>query len=103
MVGDYDESRPLLYTDKIIGNVRGCMGFVRQSASSPYWVPNTLLNIPARDVVRSTHSLMATYQKRSADVLYSHMLQLAKPLKWQEVSWGNDINSLIDTGNLHFR
>ena len=103
MVGDYDESRPLLYTDKIVGNVRGCMGFVQQSTSSPYWVPNTLLNVPARDVVRSTHRLMATYQKRGKDILYSHMLQLAKPLKWQEVRWGDDIDSLIDLENLHFR
>lgn len=102
MVGEYDCSHPLLYTEKLVGNVRGCMGFL-QDADSQYLVPNTLLHVSTRDIVRNVCRLMAVYQKKAGEPLYSHMLYLVKPLKWQSVTWGEEIDSLIDSVNLHFR
>lgn len=102
MVGEYNCSRPFLYTEKLVGNVRGCMGFC-QDTNSLYLVPNTLLYISTRDIVRRVCRLMAVYQKKVGELLYSHMLYLVKPLKWQSVIWGEEIDSLIDSANLYFR
>ena len=42
MMGDYNNSHPLLYTEKVVGGVKRALGFKDVSGQGDY-VPNTLL------------------------------------------------------------
>lgn len=61
MIGDYDQTKSLLCTEKLAGNVRGCIGFVKDGR---YYVPNTALRQDIRDI--TTHPqkrIIAIFQK----------------------------------------
>lgn len=47
MVGIYDESKSFLVTEKVIGNVSACIGFVKDN---DYYVPNTVLKEDIRNI-----------------------------------------------------
>lgn len=47
-IGDYATLSPKLYTDKLAGSTKACMGFIKTSNSSRY-VPNTILKEDTRD------------------------------------------------------
>ena len=45
-IGDFDKQRPRLMTDKLIGGVKACIGFVRDSDQ---YVPNTIIKEDIRN------------------------------------------------------
>lgn len=47
MVGEFNNSGLSLYTQKVVGTVRVCMGLVKDS-SDPFYVPNTVLKTDIR-------------------------------------------------------
>lgn len=49
MIGDFSDTGPKLYSDKIAGNTNACMGFVRDEYTNNN-VPNTLLKNDIRNV-----------------------------------------------------
>ena len=76
MTGDYDKTGIQLYTEKLAGNIKGCMGFVR---SGNYFVPNTLLNQDIRDVTRRPqHRIVAAFSKGIKDKEYVTLCYIAK-------------------------
>ena len=79
MIGDYSENRIKLNTEKIIGHVSACMGFVRSKESPDYFVPNTVLKEDIRDVVqRPVKRILAVFKKSSDEYSYSICTYLAK-------------------------
>lgn len=71
----YDVYRPKLVTDKLIGNIRGCIGFKNTN-----WglVPNTLLNIDIRDMSKNCKQILYTMRKNHSDMCYSDIVYVAK-------------------------
>jgi hypothetical protein len=59
MIGDYNDSKSLLVTEKIVGTITACLGFQKDGN---YYVPNTVLREDIRDVT-------ATPQKRILAIL----------------------------------
>ncbi len=49
MIGDFTDRGPKLFTEKVAGNVSGCIGFVKDR-NTGLNVPNTLLKKDIRDV-----------------------------------------------------
>lgn len=47
MIGDYYDRKPALITDKLAGNIRGCIGVVYDVKRKNY-APNTVLNLDTR-------------------------------------------------------
>ena len=68
MLGTYDQSKVMLYTEKLVGSVRGCMGFV---TDGDYYVPNTVLREDIRHVTRGCKRMLATFVKDIGQPLYS--------------------------------
>ena len=68
MIGPYDHSKVMLYTEKLIGSVRGCMGFV---ADGNYYVPNTVLREDIRHITRGCKCMIATFVKDIDQLFYS--------------------------------
>lgn len=62
MIGDYNARRPALFTEKLVGGIRACVGFVYDRSRECY-VPNTVLNIDMRDNITNRLRIIATYRK----------------------------------------
>lgn len=69
MLGDFSSRTPFLYTEKLAGNVRGCMGFVLKEGTK-YYIPNTVLNVDIRDVVKNKERIIAVYRKNINEKKY---------------------------------
>lgn len=102
MVGDFQSNSTCgkLYTEKIVGNERGCLGF-KLDEKSNYMIPNTLLQEDIRDITTKSNKLMAIYMKDVKDPLYNHMCYLAKGIELEECCWNKEIEEKIaDKENL---
>ncbi len=98
-VGDFNGKRCSLKTEKLVGNIRCTMGFVREL--SGFFAPNTLLKADIRDEIVKSHQLMAVYMKSKEDEKYSRLCYVAKPLNPEQVRWNKEIESkIIDKENL---
>lgn len=86
-IGDFNKNGIDLYTEKLIGNVKGCVGF-RTDESTGLFMPNTVLNKDIRECIK--HPLLriiATYRKNSSDDFYSEIVYTAKKIEWDKIQF----------------
>lgn len=84
MIGDYNKLQPKLYTEKIAGDVKACIGFVRHNKSGRY-VPNTVIEGDIRTKAIKTDRIIITYRKSRGDVEYSEIVYSARKVDWQRI------------------
>ena len=70
MIGTYDQSKVLLYTEKLVGSIRGCMGFV---TDGDYYVPNTVLREDIRKISRGCKGVLAIFVKDIEQTVYANV------------------------------
>lgn len=69
IVADYDNSKVNLYTEKLIGNIRCCIGFVKKGQ---YYLPNTIMKQDIRQITKgSTWAIIAILEKTRKESKYS--------------------------------
>ena len=78
MVGDFNGCNPKLYTEKLAGGVKACLGFVKTHRAE--YVPNTVLNTDIRTVSKISQQVIATYRRKRADSSYQELVYKAKKL-----------------------
>lgn len=90
MVGIYDYTKSVLYTEKIAGNIYACMGFIKEN---DYYIPNTALREDIRDIsLRPQKRVLAIFKKDIPQKLYCTIpCYSAKKI---------DISCLISSDNL---
>ncbi len=76
MLGDFNLQRPKLYTEKLVGNIYACIGFVK--GGDQYYIPNTSLKEDIRDVVTHANRVIAIYSKGIQNRFYDSLLYQAK-------------------------
>ena len=82
MVGAYNSAMPRLYTEKIVGSVRACMGFTRDRKTLEY-VPNTVVQEDARNLIQSNPArVVAVFRKRISEEKYEELTYKAKKVDW---------------------
>ena len=87
-----------LFTDVLLGNVRGCMGHKKPN-DSRFYMPNTLLEADARNNAIPNFPVLAVYQKLSSEVLYSTICYKSKILANvppDELKWPDEIQCKIN-------
>lgn len=100
MVGEYSASNIKLYTTKLAGNVKGCIGFVKKRAGKNY-VPNTVLKVDIRRMVREPLRVIMTYKKDVKEQTYKDIVYCAKNVQWEELVWPPEIKTLIPDSQAH--
>jgi len=77
MVGDYDNSRPLLIADKFAGTVTAAIGF---SSVNGVYIPKSALRVDIRDITIKTtrRKVVATFVKPRNEALYKQLTYIAK-------------------------
>ena len=86
MIGDYYDRRPTLITDKLAGNIRGCVGIVYDTKRKNY-APNTILNLDMRLSVTNKQRIIATYRKHKLDKQYTELVYKAKKIDWTKIKY----------------
>lgn len=95
MIGDYNSGNPKLYTEKLVGGVKACVGFVLTEPSRKY-VPNTVIKVDIRDYATSTTRVIAVLRKRKTDNLYKEITYKAKKIDWSSIKLPNGFEYLSD-------
>ena len=94
MLSDYSGRNLKLYTEKIVGTVNACIGFVKD-AKSGLFVPNTVLRQDMRDISLSVKRIVATFQKTSSEENYSTIVYTAKNFDVNDIKFPEHIKNQI--------
>lgn len=86
MVGDFNDRRPALFTDKLAGNERACVGFKFDKDIECY-APNTVLKLDMRDVISNRQRIISAYWKKKDDPQYCDLVYKAKKVDWSKVRY----------------
>ncbi len=93
MIGMYNQSQPLLSTERIAGSVSVCLGFVRDGGVGRY-IPNTVLKGDIRTLVYVPDRILLTYRKTSKEILYSEIVYAAKKIDWSAIQMPDGYSAL---------
>lgn len=92
-IGDFSGNRAKLYTEKLAGNTKACIGFIFSDLSGHY-VPNTVLNIDIRDYIKNPLRIIATYRKKKDEPSYTELVYKAKKVDWSKINYPDSISYL---------
>lgn len=82
MIGEFNGNGFYLETSRVMGNVRGAMGFKIPKKQTPrFYVPNTVLQGDVRDRIIKSYRILAMLRKEIKDALYSDIRYLAKGIE----------------------
>ncbi|MCD7744542.1 MAG: PBECR4 domain-containing protein [Lachnospiraceae bacterium] len=93
MVGDFNSLRPKLYTEKLAGGTKACVGFVKDKKNGEY-IPNTVLKEDLRSNVSDYVRVIATYRKNINDRNYSEIVYAAKKVDWTKIRFSEEYSYL---------
>lgn len=100
MVGEFTDKGMKLFTEKVAGNVCGCIGFVRDK-NTKLNVPNTLLKKDIRDVIGSPiKKVYAVMTKNYIEDKYSVLVKVDKSIQIKECYFSEAIERLIEREKL---
>ena len=91
MVGDFSANSIKLYTQKLIGGVTACLGFVKDGN---VYYPNTLLSTDIRNMVFKPMRIVAIFQKEFEQAHYEKKTYQAKKLDCSSLKFPKDIEYL---------
>jgi hypothetical protein len=84
MIGEFSSNRVKLYTERLAGNVYGCMGFVKDVYGRKN-VPNTVLKQDIRDVTARANRILLTYRKEKEAAQYTEIVYSTKKYDWNKL------------------
>ena len=84
MIGDYNSNKPRLYTEKLAGGIKACMGFTMDAISGEY-VPNTVLKEDLRNNVTEWVRVIGVFRKAITETTYSEVTYLARKTDWNRI------------------
>lgn len=77
MIGDFNNSRLMLQTDKLAGGVNACLGFVKVD---DYYVPNTVLETDIRQESTNVQKVLAVLSKHITEEKYGKIEMVGKKI-----------------------
>lgn len=100
MMGNYNNSHPLLYTEKLVGGVKWALGFRDVNGLGDY-VPDTLLEGDIRSNIHESYRIIATYIKNINDETFTQLIYRAKKIDCDRLTypkdWGNRPTIQVET------
>lgn len=100
MFGTFTDRGPKLFTEKVVGSICGCMGFVKDH-NTRLNVPNTVLKKDIRDVIASpVQKVYAVFSKDYCDEKYVRLEKLDRSINLQECFFSEEIEQQIEREKL---
>lgn len=89
MTGAFNGNRVNLYTEKLVGGTKACVGFLIDEESGVY-VPNTILKEDIRKNVSPCQQILATFRKNFNDEIYEELVHKSKNAKWEKMKFSKN-------------
>ena len=97
MLGDYSSAKAVLMTEKIVGTITACLGFVYDGK---FYIPNTVLKEDIRDITTVPQKrVLAIFQKEIKEQYYSYHTYLAKGITLDSLLSNKGLKSKICVHN----
>lgn len=96
MIGSYASTKPKLYTEKLAGGTKACVGFVLDAITKGY-VPNTVLKEDIRNHVNDYVRVIAIYRKNKTEEKYRELTYRAKKVDWSSIKYPDPYGYIQDS------
>lgn len=100
ITGDYNNIRPYLFVDKVIGGVNFCLGLSRDDN---VYVPSSALLEDIKRLTEAPSQVLAILEKDVDADIYSIIKNVAKGLNLSNITLPQEINAMIDLKNYTYK
>lgn len=100
ITGDYNNVRPYLFVDKVIGGVNFCLGLSKEEG---VYVPASALLENIKKLTDEPSQVLAIMEKNIDDNIYSRVKHVAKGLNLNNIKMPDEINSRISLENYVYK
>ena len=100
ITGDYNNIRPYLYVDKVMGGVNFCLGL---SKEDNLYVPSSALLEDIKKMSNNPSQVLAILEFDISEKKYSIIRHVAKGLNLNNISLSNQLNSMISLENYVYK
>lgn len=90
IIGDYNSQKIYLSTEKLVGNINMCLGFIKENN---YYIANTALKGDIRNIVEEQGRILLVLKKNIKDKKYSEIVYKSKNIDNTKIN--EIINKLI--------
>ena len=91
--GDYNNVRPYLFVDKVVGGVNFCLGLTK---SDNFYVPSSALLENIKNLTDAPSQVLAIFQKDSSEDIYSTIKHTSKGINLNTIIFPDNIRNQID-------
>lgn len=100
ITGDYNNTRPYLFVDKVIGGVNFCLGLSKEEEG---YVPSSALLEDIKKLTNTPSQVLAIFQKDSTSGVYSTIKYVAKGLNLNNINFPDEIKEMVDLSNYTYK
>ncbi len=100
ITGNYNNVRPYLFVDKVIGGVNFCLGLSRDDN---VYVPSSALLEDIKRLTEAPSQVLAILEKDVDTDIYSTIKHVAKGLNLSNITLPQEINAMIDLKNYTYK
>lgn len=100
ITGDYNNVRPYLFVDKVMGGVNFCLGL---SKEDNVYVPSSALLEDIKKLTDTPSQVLAILEKGTDDEIYSTVKHVAKGLNLNNIILPEKISSIINLENYVYK
>lgn len=96
IIGDYDKNKIYLHSNKIIGNINSCLGFIKKDN---YYICNTSLKEDIRKITYNHRKIICILSKKIQEEKYNEITYLNKKYI-SDICKSKEILDKIEKGKL---
>lgn len=100
ITGDYNNVRPYLFVDKVMGGVNFCLGLTKEVSE---YVPSSALLEDIKKLTNAPSQVLAIFEKDFDNNIYENVKHVAKGLNLSNIKLPNEINRMIDLKNYVYK
>lgn len=100
ITGDYNNVRPYLFVDKVMGGVNFCLGLSREDNA---YVPSSALLEDIKRLTDAPSQVLVILEKDINTDIYSTVKHVAKGLNPNNITLPQEINAMINLDNYVYR
>lgn len=102
-VGDFDNTiKDKLYTEKVVGNVHYCMGYVKDDETGYFYTPNSSLREDIRDITNNNSRIIAILKKEQSKEFYNVITYIVNDINLNCLLRNNNLANLIDFEHIEY-
>lgn len=100
ITGDYNNVRPYLFVDKVMGGVNFCLGLTKEDDE---YVPSSALLEDIKKLTDAPSQVLAIFEKDVGSEKYITVKHVAKGINLNNIQLPDKIKSMIDLKNYVYR